>query len=1212
MKKTIFFLYIILIGIQVYSQNEKTEYIQKVDSGYVFIDGRYIEAPYFFEIKNNALYVNNNPITIQYKEVKKPEKLIIDKEPKMPSNISKWAGLTALDTLKDENGFNVNNLMTNYLWQHYDSATFIKKRIEFYQSLPFLKKVDRIDNLNIKVEDFYGKTAYIGLFPNRIPDENTTDNISDGLIMQSKRIIKLLENNLFFFTNSRGSIEIYLEEEKGMTIIDLLKNKNNFRIITSEELFNISSTVRDSLVINYVDNDQLSNRRNSFEKKKKTDTERDNISEKFLDNKKSKISTKSIIENQTSPAYSPSGNEIIIYFPNYGQFNLPSVPESHINTFIDNLSPLGYTSIAPKIFKDVNVLDNNPDGCTLENFKSCNSASILDLFGHGNWPTDYSYFPAVYLNNETDALDWMEYGTGMIQINTTLEWPDGTIQATWTVLVPSLWATHNFKNNLDAKKSIVFINSCHSAIEDPFGNCWAKDCGGGVSFGWSSLQNISVSNPIIESILSKMGGTYRTARKAYDNTTISPDRGFNIIEYGSDITLCPAIREISPTNGSSVGGSGTGYIEFDTYMHPVTATSSLSYATTGLVTISNIRWNSTSLPNKILYDWAATGDFSVTLTIAPDKFQSYHFGNFLGQNLDFTVGDGSNLEVGTISFSGDFAGVPTNVQASNQYNDKVSITWNSVSDATHYKVFRNTSDNSSTSNSISNWITNFTFDDLTASAGVTYYYWVKAAKSTSGTGESQFSSSATGMIYSPCGVSFSYEQGENNSGSYKVDFASSTTGDIISWNWNFGDSNCSTNDNTSTDPNPSHYYANTGSYEILLKVMNSDYIECTQSKTITVLNNSGSFDIYLSALPSYAIIGQTILLVGEVEFNNGTPPFKYTFNVGQGPPLVYENIDSRSLFSEPFSYVSTGTYVVNLSVIDALGIESNASVPIDIYYAEEYPQVCYIRDTKIEYNGCSTIPIGGTISILEKATPLKCIEMTKWWWISGGREENYLEYNGYRQIVTHTYTSKGVKTIKSTIYEKNGGEYDRWAGAIVVDCNETVSAANLSPAVYYDAGTTDWYFSGNYDLTSLDQGFSNKKTYITACNNVILRPGVNIKPTTDNYLIIRNDKVCLGGGNLKSTMDVYKPQNEKIIDEKSSFMVYPNPVNNTFFVDFNNVNKEVKVIELYNSLGQLILNKIPENNLVEFNVQENPSGLYMLKVVYYDNSFEFGKIIISR
>ena len=100
---------------------------------------------------------------------------------------------------------------------------------------------------------------------------------------------------------------------------------------------------------------------------------------------------------------------------------------------------------------------------------------------------------------------------------------------------------------------------------------------------------------------------------------------------------------------------------------------------------------------------------------------------------------------------------PSGVSASDgTYTDKVRITWDSVSGADSYKVYRATS--FSGEKTLIGSPTSTSFDDTSASAGTTYYYWVKAVNSC---GESQYSSYNTGyrglcaVPTAPSGVSAS-------------------------------------------------------------------------------------------------------------------------------------------------------------------------------------------------------------------------------------------------------------------------------------------------------------------------------------------------------------------------------------------------------------------------------------------------------------------------
>jgi cytochrome c peroxidase len=79
-----------------------------------------------------------------------------------------------------------------------------------------------------------------------------------------------------------------------------------------------------------------------------------------------------------------------------------------------------------------------------------------------------------------------------------------------------------------------------------------------------------------------------------------------------------------------------------------------------------------------------------------------------------------------VSGQGGALSAPTGVTASDgNYADKIGLHWDTIRGANLYRIFRNTTNNSATATDVGTSAANYFFD-AGASAGQTYFYWVKA------------------------------------------------------------------------------------------------------------------------------------------------------------------------------------------------------------------------------------------------------------------------------------------------------------------------------------------------------------------------------------------------------------------------------------------------------------------------------------------------------
>jgi hypothetical protein len=160
-----------------------------------------------------------------------------------------------------------------------------------------------------------------------------------------------------------------------------------------------------------------------------------------------------------------------------------------------------------------------------------------------------------------------------------------------------------------------------------------------------------------------------------------------------------------------------------------------------LATYVGVNINSNGTPRTATYRitapggaWDVTDNGEYTLLIRSGQVFDTS-GNFMPETA---------LGTFTVNISEALPAIPTNVSASdNTFTDKVQVTWTESAGATGYEVWRNTSNNSATATMISSIdVVGSSYDDTTATAGTTYWYWVKAKNSG---GTSGFSVVDTGM-----------------------------------------------------------------------------------------------------------------------------------------------------------------------------------------------------------------------------------------------------------------------------------------------------------------------------------------------------------------------------------------------------------------------------------------------------------------------------------
>lgn len=161
---------------------------------------------------------------------------------------------------------------------------------------------------------------------------------------------------------------------------------------------------------------------------------------------------------------------------------------------------------------------------------------------------------------------------------------------------------------------------------------------------------------------------------------------------------------------------------------------------------------------------------------------------------------------------------------------------------------------------------------------------------------------------------------------------------IVSYFWDFGDGN------TATGINPTHTYADDGSYAVTLTVTDSNGMTDVDGTSADVWNAAPVVD---AGGPYAAVVGQSVVLSGVA---SDADALEYSWNFGDGSAPA-------AGASATHTYTIQGTYTAVLTVTDDDGASTSASTSIVVDWAVARPLVISARNnaTATEYDASSSV-----------------------------------------------------------------------------------------------------------------------------------------------------------------------------------------------------------------------------------------------------------------
>ncbi|TKJ41181.1 hypothetical protein CEE37_05820 [candidate division LCP-89 bacterium B3_LCP] len=267
-KKKVLFPVIIIscaISLQSFAQEINNDYI---DSGFIFYDGKYIEAPYKVEMRDLAVFINGIQITSALKI--KP-KIDVLEDPGVPLDLTTDMTLGEMADIKWQDLMPFYFAKLYYLWATYNKKEAQDRMIEYYRNLPNVAKAERVRGEYVKLWDHSGNSL---LVDNYVSDltlqepptmEEIQSNIYKLVVMYRKQLLK--GNSYFFFANGtiiiltdRKAVNVLREMDATLTDPSLNLDEKKTRLHKIELIPEENDQLTSSLIENYLRNPQFEKR----------------------------------------------------------------------------------------------------------------------------------------------------------------------------------------------------------------------------------------------------------------------------------------------------------------------------------------------------------------------------------------------------------------------------------------------------------------------------------------------------------------------------------------------------------------------------------------------------------------------------------------------------------------------------------------------------------------------------------------------------------------------------------------------------------------------------------------------------------------------------------------------------------------------------------------------------------------------------------------
>lgn len=255
---------------------EKAIETEPIDSGFFFWDGKYIEAPYVIENRNNAVFINGFRITPY--PYKRPD-LNITEDPGFPPGVTRKTSLDDLRAIKWKGKMPHTSAKFHYLWRTYSKEQAQEKMMDYYRSLPCIKEAMRVRGDGVRLTDYKGNSIVRDLYiSGRFLQSPATDEELKKLVDQSAALYRerfQKDDCYLFFMNA--SAELSTTGRNAVNILremrDVLLDNTKDKQIKVNELLSLNlipphnPELAEMIALNFEQNNQFNERLKALEQK---------------------------------------------------------------------------------------------------------------------------------------------------------------------------------------------------------------------------------------------------------------------------------------------------------------------------------------------------------------------------------------------------------------------------------------------------------------------------------------------------------------------------------------------------------------------------------------------------------------------------------------------------------------------------------------------------------------------------------------------------------------------------------------------------------------------------------------------------------------------------------------------------------------------------------------------------------------------------------